>query len=121
MMRNSWKQITVMTLGALACMGSTKPAMAQQPIKEQVQYLSGADAKHTQVWDFMVTGGRNSNQWTSIAVPSHWEQQGFGTYNYGRDNVTFGKNFVYANEQGFYKRSFMVNAHWKGQQIFFGV
>ncbi len=54
-------------------------------------YLSGTDKDHTVEWDFLCTGGRRSGEWTRIAVPSCWEQQGFGTYNYG---IVFHKMVV---------------------------
>ncbi len=53
--------------------------------EKQIQYLSGTDNENTVTWDFFCTGGRKSGYWTKIEVPSHWEQQGFGSYNYGRD------------------------------------
>lgn len=82
-----------------------------------VQYLSGRD-NNTQVeWDFFCTGGRNSGYWTKIKVPSCWEQQGFGTYNYGRDYKTYGKNFRFADEKGLYKHKFNVPASWKGRTV----
>lgn len=46
------------------------------------KYFSETDKDHRVLWDFYCTGGRNSGKWTKIAVPSNWEQQGFGTYNY---------------------------------------
>ena len=70
---------------------------AQQTI---VQYLSGTDKDHTVKWDFMVTKGRNSGNWSTIPVPSNWEMQGFGNYFYGTD----GKDA----EQGLYKYKFKV-------------
>jgi hypothetical protein len=85
---------------------------------KEVKYLSGTDNENTVAWDFFCTGGRNSNKWTKIQVPSHWEQQGFGTYNYGRDYKTYGKNFRFADEQGLYKHSFTVPLNWKGKRIF---
>src|SRR4051812_12627756 len=88
-----------------------------QPTK-QVQYLSGTDNLHTVTWDFFCTGGRKSGKWTTVQVPSCWEQQGFGSYNYGRDNKTYGRHFRYADEQGIYKYSFNVPPHWKGKEIF---
>jgi hypothetical protein len=60
--------------------------------QKQIQYLSGTDAAHTVQWDFFCTAGRNSGAWKKIRVPSCWEQQGFGNYNYGRDYKTNGKN-----------------------------
>src|SRR5829696_7137765 len=90
-------------------------SFAQQ---KEVQYLSGTDNKHTVDWDFFCTGGRNSGYWTKIAVPSQWEQQGFGSYNYGRDYKTNGRNARFADEQGLYKHSFSVPAAWKGKKVF---
>ncbi len=34
---------------------------------------------------FLRTTGRRSGKWDKIAVPSNWELQGFGTYNYYTD------------------------------------
>ncbi|GGK77664.1 glycoside hydrolase family 2 protein [Rufibacter glacialis] len=93
-------------------------AYAKGPETRQVQYLSGTDNKNTVAWDFMVTGGRQSGKWTTIQVPSHWEQQGFGTYNYGRDYVTYGKNFRFADEKGLYKHRFQVPKNWKGKDVY---
>ncbi|MCU7551207.1 glycoside hydrolase family 2 [Chitinophagaceae bacterium LB-8] len=84
----------------------------------QIKYLSGTDNKNTVAWDFYCTGGRNSGKWTTIQVPAHWEQQGFGAYNYGRDYKTYGKNFRFADEQGLYKHKFTVPAAWKGKEVF---
>ncbi|MHA6247392.1 glycoside hydrolase family 2 TIM barrel-domain containing protein [Pontibacter sp. CAU 1760] len=93
-------------------------AYAKGPVTRQVKYLSGTDNEHTVAWDFQVTGGRKSGYWTQIQVPSHWEQQGFGTYNYGRDYVTYGKNFRFADEKGMYKHTFQVPKAWKGQDVY---
>jgi Glycosyl hydrolases family 2, TIM barrel domain/Glycosyl hydrolases family 2, sugar binding domain/Glycosyl hydrolases family 2/Beta galactosidase small chain len=84
---------------------------------KQIQYLSGTDTKHTVQWDFMCTAGRNSGAWSTIQVPSNWEQQGFGNYNYGRDYKTNGKNFRFYDEKGMYKYSFKVAPSWKGKKI----
>lgn len=85
--------------------------------KKEIQYLSGTDNEHTKTWDFWVTGGRKAGAWSKIEVPGHWEQQGFGAYNYGRDYVTYGKNFRFHDEQGIYKHRFDVPAEWKGKKI----
>ena len=84
---------------------------------KQIQYLSGTDTKHTVQWDFMCSAGRNSAAWSKIEVPSCWEQQGFGNYNYGRDYKTHGKNFRFYDEKGMYKYSFKVSPSWKGKKI----
>ena len=85
--------------------------------QKQIQYLSGTDAKNTVQWDFYCTAGRNSGEWKKIQVPSCWEQQGFGNYNYGRDYKTNGKNARFYDEQGMYKYAFRVPAGWKGKKV----
>jgi hypothetical protein len=74
------------------------------------KYLSGTDKDHTVLWDFYCTGGRKSGEWTKIPVPSNWELQGFGTYNYGHDKVK-------SNEQGLYKYEFNAG-NTKGKKVF---
>ncbi|MBF4473019.1 glycoside hydrolase family 2 protein [Flavobacterium sp. HJJ] len=100
------------------CCFSAMDGQVQSPVKKEIQYLSGTDVKHTKTWDFWATAGRKSGVWTSIEVPGHWEQQGFGGYNYGRDNVTNGKNFRYHDEKGFYKYQFNVTADWKNKDVY---
>ncbi|TKK65804.1 glycoside hydrolase family 2 [Ilyomonas limi] len=78
----------------------------------QIQYLSGTGKDDTRQWQFYCTAGRNSGKWTTIAVPSCWELQGFGKYNYGLD-----KDSVRGKEQGLYKYHFNVPAAWKGKEV----
>ena len=80
---------------------------AQQTI---VQYLSGTDKDHTVKWDFMCTSGRNSNKWSTIPMPSCWEMQGFGTYNYYQDKEN-------PDEQGLYKYSFKVTQNHRRKKV----
>jgi hypothetical protein len=85
----------------------------EQPVKAgqtQYLYLSGQGKDDAVEWDFLCTAGRNSCNWAKIPVPSQWELQRFGTYNYGHD-----KNK--ANEQGKYKHAFTVPASWKSRNI----
>lgn len=82
-----------------------------------IRYLSGTDAANTVSWDFKISEGRRAGAWTKIAVPSCWEQQGFGAYNYGRDYKTDGKNSRFADEKGSYRHKFQVPAAWKGRTI----
>ncbi|MBA7561743.1 Beta-galactosidase [subsurface metagenome] len=86
-------------------------------IEKQIKYLSGTDNINTITWDFFCTGGRKSGMWTKIEVPSCWEQQGFGLYNYGRDYHTYGKVFKYADEKGIYRFEFIVPKNWKDKKI----
>ncbi|MCJ8210013.1 glycoside hydrolase family 2 [Mucilaginibacter sp. RS28] len=80
--------------------------------KTQRVYLSGTGSDHTVKWDFFCTAGRNSGKWTTIPVPSNWELQGFGKYNYGLD-----KDSLKGREEGLYKYNFKVQASWKGNSI----
>lgn len=75
-------------------------------------YLSGTGNDHTVNWDFFCTAGANSGKWTTIPVPSNWELQGFGKYDYG-----FVKEVNKGKEQGLYKYSFKVPADWKDRKI----
>ncbi|MCE5346481.1 MAG: glycoside hydrolase family 2 [Bacteroidales bacterium] len=77
----------------------------------EIYYLSGTDKDHTVQWDFFCTAGRNSGKWSRIAVPSNWELQGFGRYNYGRDKEL-------ADEKGLYKYYFKVPSSFKNKRIF---
>lgn len=80
--------------------------------KTEVTYLSGTGADHTVEWEFYCSAGMKSGQWTTISVPSCWEQQGFGSYNYGRDKF---ENRL--NETGQYRYTFTVPRDWKGKEI----
>jgi hypothetical protein len=71
---------------------------AQQTI---IKYLSGTDKDHTVNWDFFCTEGANSGKWTKIPVPSNWEFQGFGGYNYGHEKNKH-------KEHGLYKYHFTL-------------
>jgi hypothetical protein len=79
--------------------------------KTEIKYLSGTDKDHTVQWDFFCTSGRNSESWSKIAVPSNWELQGFGTYHYGRTDMS-------ANEKGLYKYEFTIPVKWENKKIF---
>ncbi len=77
----------------------------------EYKWLSGHSAEDNVTWDFFCDGGQNSGKWTRIRVPSCWELEGFGAYNYGHD-----KNK--ASEKGLYKTSFTIPETWKNKRIF---
>jgi len=77
----------------------------------QYQYLSGTDKDHTVDWDFYINSGQKSGSWQKIAVPSNWEQQGFGTYNYYKDTQN-------PEEQGKYKYHFKLAPSVKNKNVF---
>ncbi len=83
------------------------PLHAQQTEKI---YLSGRDAAHPVEWEFRVDGGRRAGVMSRIPVPSCWELQGFGTYNYGKDDHK-------ASETGYYRTRFFVPPRWQGRRI----
>lgn len=87
-------------------------------IKKEKLFLSGTDNENTVNWDFFCNAGRQSGTWTKIKVPSHWEQQGFGEYDYGRDYRTYGKKFKFADETGIYKHSFFIPSDWNEKTVF---
>ncbi|MEO9474373.1 MAG: glycoside hydrolase family 2 TIM barrel-domain containing protein [Cyclobacteriaceae bacterium] len=76
------------------------------------KYLSGKGYGDNVQWDFKLSEGRGSGEWTNIPVPSCWEQEGFGKYNYGH-----AKDSVRGKEVGFYQHQFDVPQTWKGKQI----
>jgi hypothetical protein len=76
----------------------------------EIRYLSGLGKDDAVPWQFFCTAGRRSGEWTTIRVPSCWELEGFGTYNYGHDPQK-------ATEQGRYRLSFDVPAAWKSRKV----
>src|SRR5690554_7751267 len=67
-------------------------------------YLSGTGNDDTVAWEFYCTDGRRSGEWTTINVPSCWEQEGFGTYNYGVNFYGKATDPLIPNEEGKYRQ-----------------
>jgi hypothetical protein len=103
MMKNNRRLIITLflLLVSLASLGQTT----------QIQYLSGTGSDQTVNWQFYCTEGRNSGEWTTIPVPSNWELQGFGKFNYGNGKDIHGK------EHGLYKYEFKVPAGWEEKNV----
>ncbi len=80
-------------------------------MENEIMYLSGTGSDATVDWEFKVTGGRRAGEWTTIPVPSNWELQGFGEYNYGHDKPK-------SDEKGLYKHTFSVPEKWADKRIF---
>lgn len=95
----------------------TSMAFAQSGVETQRLYLSGHGCDDMVQWDFYCTGGNNAGKWTKIGVPSCWELQGFGTYQYGMK--FYGKPHPegIADEKGIYKYEFCIPANWQGKQV----
>ena len=85
-------------------------ASGAAPVTDRI-YLSGHGPRDAVSWDFMVTGGMRAGEHATIPVPSNWELQGFGAYNYGQDPAPK------ANEHGLYRRRFSVPAAWAGKKL----
>ncbi|MDE5571474.1 MAG: glycoside hydrolase family 2, partial [Prevotella sp.] len=81
------------------------------------QYLSGHGCDDMVEWDFLCSDGRNSGKWTKIGVPSCWELQGFGTYQYGMRFYGKATPEGIADEVGKYKHEFTLPKAWEGRQI----
>lgn len=86
-------------------------------IETERVYLSGTGSDNTVKWDFFCTDGRKSGEWTTINVPSCWEQEGFGTYNYGVNFYGKAKDPLIPTEEGKYKHKFNVPKEWENNRI----
>lgn len=84
-------------------------ALAATPVTERV-YLSGKGPATAVPWEFKVSAGRRAGAWSTIPVPSNWELQGFGGYDYGDGDKRF-------TEQGKYRLKFTVPPAWRGRTI----
>jgi hypothetical protein len=96
------------------------PILAAAAPQTERHYLSGTGSHDAVPWDFFCTGGRNSGFWTTIAVPSCWEQQGFGTYDYGvefKPSKRMPEQPKAPDESGLYRRTFDVPAAWQGRHV----
>ncbi|MBR1546650.1 MAG: glycoside hydrolase family 2 [Prevotella sp.] len=108
------KHITAMLIMA-ACQMGMKAQSAD--VNTHRQYLSGTGCDDMVQWDFKCTDGRNSGIWTKIGVPSCWELQGFGTYQYGMRFYGKATPEGIADEKGLYKHEFTLPQEWAGRQI----
>ncbi len=81
------------------------------PATERI-YLSGKGPTDAVEWDFYCSEGRRCGAWTTIPVPSNWEQHGFGTYNYGLDAPD-----EKGAETGTYRTTFSVPEAWRDKHV----
>ncbi|MEM6703107.1 MAG: glycoside hydrolase family 2 TIM barrel-domain containing protein [Acidobacteriota bacterium] len=86
--------------------GASDPPVAQT----ETLYLSGRGPEDAKPWSFTIDAGRRAGEEATIAVPGHWEQQGFGTYAYGRVDDK-------PAEVGTYGTTFEVPADWQGRSL----
>jgi hypothetical protein len=90
---------------AVATVFGLAPPGAAAEVQTERRYLSGQGPKDAVPWEFTVSGGRRAGEKTTIPVPSHWEQHGFGTYNYGQEQDK-------SSERGRYTTRFSAPADW---------
>ena len=96
-----------LALLALAAAG----AMAADALHTQVLMLTGTGPDDAVPWDFTIHGGRRAGERARIPVPSNWQQQGFGHYQYGYDK---GPR---AADVAVYSRRVRVPAPWQGLNV----
>ncbi|MBC7913464.1 MAG: glycoside hydrolase family 2, partial [Pyrinomonadaceae bacterium] len=101
-------------VSAIILIAASLQSQAQQT---RIKYLSGTGKDQTVNWDFFVTSGMNSGKWTTIPVPSNWELQSFGAYNYGHDEHERGNTKKKSTEQGMYKHRFIADKSWANKQV----
>lgn len=107
-MRFRWSLL----FSALAVSTISMPAWAQGSApRTEIQMLSGHAPEDAVPWDFRIESGRRAGEAARIPVPSNWQQQGFGNYQYGYDK---GPRVA---DRGVYRRTFAVAADWKGRTI----
>lgn len=103
------RQILILLIAVIFQQG-----ISQNSTETEIQYLSGKGKDSMVTWDFYCSDGMNSKKWTKIGVPSCWELQGFGFYNYGHD-AKFKKEIH--DEYGLYKHSFLATDNWKNKDV----
>ena len=108
------KHITAMFLWAACLMGLNAQST---DVNTHRQYLSGTGCDDMVQWDFKCSDGRKAGEWTKIGVPSCWELQGFGTYQYGMRFYGKATPEGIADERGQYKHEFTLPQEWQGRQI----
>lgn len=112
--------ILFLVLTLLVCLSGFAQKQQKTQIvnpETQIKYLSGRGSDDVVLWDFFCTEGRNSGEWKKIQVPSCWELQGFGTYQYGMPFYGKANPPGIAKEQGKYKYIFNLPAEWEGRII----
>ena len=98
-------------MGLLFCLSlSWALTLTVQAQETERLMLSGSGYGDTVNWEFTVSGGRRSGEQATIPVPSHWEQHGFGSYNYGHDEDQ-------SREEGRYRHRFRIPESWRDRVV----
>ncbi|MGQ1910323.1 glycoside hydrolase family 2 TIM barrel-domain containing protein [Marinifilum sp. RC60d5] len=104
--------ISFLVISNTSAQSNRKGYSSFSDVSSEIKYLSGTGKDNMVNWDFYCSDGMNSGKWTTIGVPSCWELQGFGHYNYGHDAMD--KRY---KEHGLYKHQFVVPKSWKSKDI----
>jgi hypothetical protein len=89
-------------------------ASVARAAETETQYLSGLGKDDPVKWEFICDKGQNAGKWSTISVPSNWQLQGFGIYEYGQPAPAGGWPRVH----GIYKRTFTTPATWREKVVF---
>lgn len=108
------KPLTLIALSLLCALSAVVTRSQTRVIDTEVKYLSGTGKDDAVKWDFLCTAGHRSGVWTTIPVPSNWETEGFGEYQYGADRQ---RATSYPNEQGKYRLNFNVPVRWRNRVV----
>lgn len=114
--RHSARLLPSIGLLVLLAVGVTSAA-AGAARGTEIRYLSGRGPDDAVEWDFKISDGRRSGEWGRIRVPSVWEQEGYGTYNYGIRYYGKPNPPAIAREQGIYRLDFDVPAEWQERRV----
>ena len=109
MINSKWSVCVLLVFLCLTSYAQTRNSTTE------IRYLSGTGKDDAVLWDFYCTEGRKSGAWTKIRVPSNWETEGFGAYQYGGDHARESNPFP--KEQGKYKLSLAAPLTWKNRVI----
>ncbi|WP_162301898.1 glycoside hydrolase family 2 TIM barrel-domain containing protein [Croceibacterium ferulae] len=81
------------------------------PVETERLILTGTGPDDAVDWQFTVDGGMRAGEQATIPVPSNWQQQGFGSYQYG---YVRGPR---AEDSAVYRRTVDVPADWDGRAV----
>ena len=101
--RAAWGWLAALLLGGAA--------FAADVPRTETLLLSGTGPDDAVPWDFTIASGRRAGEAAQINVPSNWQQQGFGHYQYGYDK---GPR---SSDTAVYRRRFNVPAGWKERSV----
>ncbi|MDO6415019.1 glycoside hydrolase family 2 TIM barrel-domain containing protein [Sphingomonas sp. BIUV-7] len=97
--------------GLVAALCTTAAFAAPVPETQRLM-LTGHGPDDAVPWDFRIDGGMQAGKAAKIAVPSNWQQKGFGHYQYGYDLGPRADG-----DHGSYSRRIAIPADWKGRVI----